>query len=56
MNRNQYREEIANYLKRLSRYVDVALNHILYDGIHLQTILLKDFLKLLYLVAMKENS
>ena len=32
-NRNQYHEEIANYLKRLSRYIDVALNHILDEGI-----------------------
>ena len=32
-NRDQYREEIANFLKRLSKYIDVALNHVLDDGI-----------------------
>ena len=55
-NRNKYRKEISDFIKKLSKNLDKYLNHVLIRVFHQPIIQLKDFIKLQCLKYLKENS
>ena len=55
-NRDQYRTEISDYLKRLSKNLDKTLTHVLDNGVPATNNTIEAFLKLLCHELLKENS